>query len=268
MLIFLKLGGSLITDKSRSHTANDAIIRRIAGEIVKAKRALPDLQLVIGHGSGSFGHIPASQFGTRQGVSDTRQWAGFVEVWRQARDLNEIVLTLLYQAGLPVMAFPPSVILQSNGGKVQSLYIDPLRSALAAGLIPVVNGDVIFDTHKGGTIFSTEDVFLALADQLHPDQVLIAGLEPGVWEDFPQCTRILPRLTPEMEIAALAGVGGSSSIDVTGGMAEKVKLMLLLIENNPTVHAVIFSGLPQGSIFDSLQGRYSGTIITQTTGGV
>ena len=79
-LIFLKLGGSLITDKSNAHTARPDVLRRLAAEILTALDAQPDLRLVIGHGSGSFGHIPAHRYHTRVGVRTASEWAGFIEV--------------------------------------------------------------------------------------------------------------------------------------------------------------------------------------------
>jgi isopentenyl phosphate kinase len=43
----------------------------------------------------------------------------------------------------------------------------------------------------GGTILSTEDLFTYLAGLLHPEQILLAGNEPGVWADFPKNSRLL-----------------------------------------------------------------------------
>jgi isopentenyl phosphate kinase len=268
MLIFLKLGGSLITDKNEPRKADLEMIRRLANEIARARRELPELKLVLGHGSGSFGHVPGKQYGTRAGVHGPQQWAGFVEVWRQARDLNEIVLAALYQAGLPVIAFPPSAFLTAEGGRCATINVAPLEAALEAGLVPVVNGDVIFDSSLGGTIFSTEDVFVSLAGTLLPDMVLISGSELGVWKDFPLCTEIAPFITPEMFTTMLTnGLGGSVGIDTTGGMLEKVRLMLSLTQEYPALKAVIFSGLPENSIYNALCGKYTGTVITNGTGG-
>ena len=61
MLTFLKLGGSLITDKDSPHTARPEILRRLAEEIAAARQHNPAMQLIIGHGSGSFGHMPAKK---------------------------------------------------------------------------------------------------------------------------------------------------------------------------------------------------------------
>jgi len=83
-LQFLKLGGSLITEKDRPHTARLQVIRRLASEIARARRDDPALRLVLGHGSGSFGHVPAQKYGTRGGVRTPEEWGGFVQVWREA----------------------------------------------------------------------------------------------------------------------------------------------------------------------------------------
>src|SRR5512146_1620840 len=94
-LVFLKLGGSLITDKDTPRAPRLDILARLAGEIAEARRQRPRMQIVLGHGSGSFGHVPARKYGTRQGVRTPEEWLGFAEVWKEARALNQIVVDAL-----------------------------------------------------------------------------------------------------------------------------------------------------------------------------
>ena len=261
MLIFLKLGGSLITDKDHPHTPRPEIIDRLANEITQARQADPSLQLLIGHGSGSFGHIPAKQYGTRQGVQTRQEWQGFLEVWQEARALNEIVLQALQRSGLPVVSFPPSAAISTSCGQVQTWHLEPIRSALAAGIIPLVFGDVIFDAQQGGTILSTEELFFHLAPALLPRRILIAGIEATVWQDFPACTQRIETITPAAYPALSANILGSSSVDVTGGMLAKVKNMVGLVEQFPQLEVVIFSGRQPGKVLEALLGDNPGTII-------
>lgn len=261
MLQFLKLGGSLITDKRHPRTAKAEVIARLMDEIRRAREDRPRMQLLLGHGSGSFGHVPAKRYGTRSGVRSAEDWRGFVEVWRQARDLNNLILEAAHKAGLPVIAFPPSAFLQSKGARVNIFHTEPLKSALAAGLIPVVNGDVVFDHDLGGTIFSTEDVFAALAAEILPDRILLCGLEAGVYRDYPSCSQLLPRIDFTNADEILATIGGSSGIDVTGGMIAKVRLMLDLVRQFPDLQAVIFSGLQPENLLRALHGENPGTLI-------
>lgn len=260
-LIFLKLGGSLITDKDRPHTPRPEVLARLADEIAEAYRASPGMRLILGHGSGSFGHTAARKYGTRQGVHGQEAWLGFSEVWRDARALNQMVVEALAQSGLPVVAFPPSASVIARGGQVETWDLAPIRRGLEAGLVPLVNGDTIFDTQRGGTILSTEDLFIYLARQLGARRILLAGREAGVWADFPACARMIETITPRNFSEVAAQIGGSASVDVTGGMLEKVRAMLGLSESLPGFEAQIFSGLEAGAARDALLGKAQGTRI-------
>jgi len=261
MLVFCKLGGSLITDKNQPHTARLEILDRLTAELAAARRDKPDLQLVLGHGSGSFGHVPGKKFGTRQGVNTSEQWHGFVEVWYEARALNEIVLASLQKAGLPVISFPPSACAMAHDGTLTRWDLSPLKAAVHNGIIPLVYGDTCFDTIRGGTIVSTEDIFAHIAPGLKPDRILLAGIEPGVWSDFPRCTRLIDKITLESYETNPHKILGSAATDVTGGMEAKVRQALKLVGNQPGIRALIFSGMEAGNLYQALSGSEPGTVI-------
>jgi len=261
MLVFLKLGGSLITDKHHPRTPRLDVLERAAAEIASACQNIPEMQLLLGHGSGSFGHVTAQKYNTQQGVRTVEDWRGFAEVWRDARQLNQLVVDTLAAAGLPVVAFPPSAFLPTHQGRIQSCELTPLTEALNHRLIPLVNGDVVFDDALGGTILSTEDVFFFLASQLKPQRILLAGVEPGVWSDYPQCTHIIPEITPANIETLLPVLKGSAATDVTGGMAKKINTMLAVAASQPAVEIVIFTGTQPGLIQQVLRGAHAGTLI-------
>lgn len=241
-LIFLKLGGSLITDKQSPRTLRPKLLQKLAAAIQAARHQDPDMQLLIGHGSGSFGHISAQKYGTRQGVSTPTEWQGFAQVWFDANTLNRLVIESLHLAGVPAVSFPPSASAIADGGRLVHWEVTPIQRALMAGLVPVVYGDVVFDLQRGGTISSTEEAFEYLAPLLHPTRVLLAGIEPGVWLDYPNNTRLADELSP----ASLADMGdsldGSAAVDVTGGMHSKVLQAFSLINQVPELDVYIFSG--------------------------
>jgi isopentenyl phosphate kinase len=263
-LIFLKFGGSLITDKSAAQTALPAVLARLAHELASALAEHPDLRVVAGHGSGSFGHVAAHKHGTRAGAHSPAQWRGFSEVWHAARTLNQIVVEAFVQAGLPVIAFPPSAAVIAANGKIINWDIHPLKAALAAGLLPLINGDTIFDTLRGGTILSTEELFMHLAHQLQPRRILLAGIEQGVWEDFPACTRLLHTISSDNYAQVARSLGSSTAVDVTGGMLAKVRTMLDLVEEQPGLEVQIFSGVKPGQLLRVLNGEDIGSKICNT----
>jgi isopentenyl phosphate kinase len=261
-LLFLKLGGSLITDKTRPRTARLDRIARLTLEIKAAKITDRDFKIVIGHGSGSFGHVPAKQYGTRQGVDSDQGWQGFAEVWYEAAALNRIVMDALQNAGLPAIAFPPSAAVTARDGQVTDWNLYPLVSSLDAGLLPVVFGDVVFDQTRGGTILSTEDLFTYLARRLLPRRILLAGIDRGVWEDFPSCTRLVSEINPGNWGGIAAALGDSAATDVTGGMRAKVNLMLDLVQEIPGLEVIIFGGQQTGNLSAALKGEQLGTRLT------
>ena len=144
-LIFLKLGGSLITDKTRPYTPRPEKLDLLAAEIASALKENPDLQLVLGHGSGSFGHAAASRYNTRLGVSGNAAWRGFAEVWYQASALNRLVLEALVRARLPAVTLSPVASVTARDGKISSWNLSPIQAALSNGILPVIHGDVVFD---------------------------------------------------------------------------------------------------------------------------
>lgn len=248
MVTFLKLGGSLITDKSKARTPRPEVLARLMAEIAAARAARPGLMLVLGHGSGSFGHVEGSKYGTRQGVRSPEQWRGFAEVQAAAAELNRLVVDAARAAGLPVLNLPPSASAVCRDGVLATMAVDPLAAALAHDLVPLVFGDVALDEVRGGTIVSTEDVFRYLAAILRPERILLAGIEAGVLAHWPG-GEVVPALDPG---STLGNIGGSHAADVTGGMAGKVREMLALAEAVPGVSVRIFSGAIPNLVYSAL----------------
>ncbi len=261
-LIFLKLGGSLITDKTVPFTPRMEKIIEIASEIAETRRTHPNLSLLLGHGSGSFGHTAGRKYGTRQGVRTAEEWSGFAEVWYQASELNRHVMAALTSAGIAAVAFAPVASVLARDGKVARWELEPLRRALEAGILPVIYGDVVFDEARGGTILSTEDLFGHLARELSPKRILLAGLEQGVWADFPVRKEIISKITPESYTRIKKRVGAGLGEDVTGGMESKVEQMLELVQFMPGLTVQIFSGEKSGQIIKALEGQTVGTLIS------
>jgi isopentenyl phosphate kinase len=274
-LVFIKLGGSLITDKTKPYTPLLDVMDDLALQIATTLQTQPNLHLVIGHGAGSFGHVAASEYKTRDGYpeasplthrerddNEDHYWRGFAEVWYQASSLNRYVMKSLHKAGLRTIALPPSANVISSGGQVALWDTTPIRMALAANIVPVIFGDVVFDEVRGGTILSTESLFAYLAKALHPDRILLAGLEDAVWEDFPARTRKIDYITPTSFEDIKHGVGKSVSADVTGGMEAKVTEMIDLVQANPGLKIQIFSGTKPGNLVRALSGELLGTEIS------
>ncbi len=176
-------------------------------------------------------------------------------MWREASLLNRLVLDVLEETGLPGISFPPSGTVVARDREVERWDLMPIQLAIQAGLLPVVYGDVVFDLERGGTIFSTEDLFMHMASVLQPKRILLAGIEPGVWRDFPNCTEWIETITPNDLNASSYLITGSSATDVTGGMASKVKKSIEIVSRLPDLKISIFSGDEPGLVERSLLGE-------------
>jgi len=246
---FLKLGGSLITDKTRAYAVRLETIARLADEVRQALDADGSLRLLVGHGSGSFGHWAASPHGTRQGVHTPAQWRGYAYVAAVAARLNRIVTDAFLTAGVPVLSVQPSASARCHDGVLEYLDARPIHAALARGLVPLVYGDVAFDDVRGGTIISTEDIFSYLADEFQPARILLLGEVPGVLDPD---GAVIPHVTPANFSALQAMLTGSEGVDVTGGMADKVARMVELVERYPQMRVHILTGAEPGLVARSL----------------
>jgi isopentenyl phosphate kinase len=250
-LAFVKLGGSLITDKSARETAREATIARLASEIRAALDAAPGLRLVLGHGSGSFGHWEADEYGTRAGVASPGDWHGFARVSATALRLNRIVTEQFIEAGVPVLSVQPSATALAQDGEMVTMNVAQLHRALDRGLVPLVFGDVAFDEVRGGTILSTEAIFAHLARAMHPTHILLLGNTPGVLDSRGD---VIPAITPLDYPQVERHLRESQYTDVTGGMADKVREMLALVEAVAGLRVTILSGHEPGSLRRALAG--------------
>ena len=252
MSILIKLGGSLITDKTRAKTFRRESVGRIARQVLRLRDQIQDIRIIIGHGSGSFGHYEAKKYNTAEGVTTDRAWNGFVKVGAVAAELSLMVQREFLGAGLPVMRFQPSSSLVSSDKRVKSFDSRALALALKRQTVPLIHGDIALDERIGGTIISTESLIAHLIKPLGVAQVILLGDVDGVLDHKGALVPLItPRSLPEIRRA----LTGSDGIDVTGGMRQKVETMVSLVVEHPSLEVVIADGNRDGVLVDLLANR-------------
>jgi isopentenyl phosphate kinase len=266
MYTFIKLGGSVITDKSGEEAADLPLIARLAAEVAAARAARPGLAVVLGHGSGSFGHVYAARYGVHRGVPPGGDYSGFALTAGAALRLNRIVVDALLAAGVPALSLQPSAALWASGGQISEWGTAHIGHALRHGLVPVVHGDVAFDSVQGSAIISTEALLTYLTEEtdLRPARVILVGEDAVYTADprrDPDAQRI-PLITATNLDAVLHGAAGSHGVDVTGGMRGKLELMWRLVQANPRLVVRLIGPAP-GNLQAALAGedRDTGTTI-------
>jgi isopentenyl phosphate kinase len=238
------------------------VIRRIAREIKQAREQQPALSILLGHGSGSFGHFAARKFGYGQ----RGNWRAYAETGAAAARLTRIVTDIFLAEGVPVVAMQPSASARCRDGELVELAVEPMRAALAHNLMPLVFGDVAFDATREMTIVSTEMIFAHLAPIFKPSRILLAGIVDGVFTADPladSSAQLIREITPANLAQIEARLRGSHGVDVTGGMMDKVRRMLALVQREPTLRVQIISAVRAGVIERALtqEDFAEGTII-------
>ncbi len=252
-VVLIKLGGSLITEKSRPDTARHAVIERLAGEIA-SEAGEGSRRLLVGHGSGSFGHTAASRHALGGGPLAADQREGITATQDRAAELHRRVVRSLRAAGTQPFSLAPSSFITSREGYPDEVTAEPLLLALESGLLPVIFGDVVMDHAWTASICSTETVFLALVEPLRQGgftvrRALWLGDTDGVY-DAQGVT--IPEIRPATAGRLLDVAGASAGTDVTGGMRHRLEVVLGLARLGVESH--ILNGLTAGVLKSALAG--------------
>lgn len=252
MTLVVKLGGSVLTRKDEPETVDPARLERAARTVaahVAPMDAGPSLLLV--HGGGSFGHYHADRHDISPS-SGSRDAVAVREIHGAMTRLNGMVIDALADYDVPALPIRPlSAAVRDREGRLH-LPIRPIQTMLAEGFLPVVHGDVIVHAGNGATILSGDEIVVDLAEALGADRVGLCTSVPGVLDEDG---------TPIERIETFDEVGeviADPDVDVTGGMAGKVRSLLAL--DGP---ASIFD---LDGLEDFLDGGDPGTLIESAEG--
>ncbi len=249
--ILLKLGGSVITDKSGDCAIDHAAISRLAGVI----GSRPGIPLLIIHGAGSCGHPEAKRFRLAEGL-DGSNLSGVFATHRSVRRLNDAVVEALRENGVEAIGISPIASAVADNGRIRSFASDPLDAMLRKNMVPVLHGDVVMDCSRGASIVSGDQLARHLAVALGCTRVGLATDVPGVI-DREQIVRVI---TPES--AGGIALEGSAHDDVTDGMRGKINELLVLAREG--IPSDIFHA---SRLADFLDGRpHGGTRVVANAG--
>jgi len=258
--IILKLGGSVITRKEKSLTANLRAIRRLASEISSAEVA----PLVVVHGGGSFGHPLAKRYAIKEGYKNkVSQALGFALTHQAMIALNKLVVDTLIEHKLPAVAMSPSSCVVTKSGRIQTMMEEPLKKLLHKGFVPVLYGDAVLDSDLGFTILSGDQLIAYLAMCLNAERIIVGIDVDGLYTADPK-TNSSARLVSHITLKELKSmqqkIEEAKVTDVTGGMLGKVTELKPAIEKG--INALIVNAAKPKNVYKALKGeKVIGTLI-------
>jgi isopentenyl phosphate kinase len=250
-ITLVKLGGSIITDKTKPYTPLLDNIKRIAREI-----KVTETSLLLAHGSGSFGHTSARIYGGKKGYTSE---LGIARVCHDAMKINTIVMDILLEEGLPAVALRPMSMMLAAGGDIKLHLFRVIEEALAQGLLPVVYGDVILDTAWKSTIYSGEVLLnnigrYLLERNFSLERIIFVGNTDGFYNSRGETIAVIDK---ESWTKVHQKAAYNVEHDVTGGMHHKVEQALLMAQR----------GIPTWIINGNIPGELSNALEARTTSG-
>lgn len=208
IMILIKLGGSIITNKNKPLTPNRNSIRKIATNLKNVNEPL-----VIVHGGGSFGHYWSVKYDMH--TKPRRHEAkGVSYVKNSMVELNNIVLESFLESGLKPYCLPPSDFMTSDKPLIKK--VKEIPKIAKTGLTPISYGDVMWFGKNKFYILSGDRIMGILSKILRPRLAIFVTNVDGVYSDM-KSRRLLSEITEEKPITS------EVSMDVTGGMARKIK---------------------------------------------
>ncbi|ACS90284.1 MULTISPECIES: isopentenyl phosphate kinase [Thermococcus] len=257
-MIIIKLGGSVISDKNTPYSFNREVVEEIAEEIAQF---YPKESFILVHGGGSFGHPNAREYKIREGlIGDVkRKRIGFSKTHQAMLKLNNLIIEVFLEKGLPAYSVSSSSIFLIENGEIIYGELEILRKLLEKGFIPVLFGDTAVALEKGIDILSGDQIAGYLAKILRAEKVIFLMDVDGIYDKNPRekGAKLITELTKE-GIEHLLESSESAGIDVTGGIGNKLKKALEIAHYSDVY---FINGKVKGNLTKVLQGENPGTVI-------
>ncbi|MBD3185523.1 acetylglutamate kinase [Candidatus Bathyarchaeota archaeon] len=278
-VVLVKIGGCCFSDKKVPRSFHSNIMRHLLEQLGK----IP-VHPVIVHGGGSFGHPIAKEYRIQDGfnkeVDDQR--AGFSFTHDAMVDVNQKIMRLLLDAGIPAYPLQSSALFMLESGKIDSSFLEPVVALIERGFVPVLHGDTAIDLTRGIGILSGDTIIVELAEKLPFEQrhliylLDVDGLfdkNPNIHHDA-ELIRSIHIKNGEITFHDSSGEkqlnfsdnAVSGTIDVTGGIEFKLRELSRLTHEN--MEAFLVNGCKKNTLIDLHAGRLKDyTIVHINTGG-
>ena len=243
--VVIKWGGGLITDKAALKTVRTDVLDQLAEQLEACLDN--ELDVILVHGAGSFGHLKAKQYRLAEGRVDAQGIEGELtqdeaveEVRQDMLDLNEHVMKALTKRDISAVTLPPHQWARNTGPNFNgdlSFFKDA-----PPGIVLVTYGDVVeCDGDSEFGILSGDDLVVRLAIELPRVKRLVfaMGGVDGVLAEPPQPDKEQNLLKTMNKKQVFEGAH-ASEIDVTGGIGLKVERGFRVLDHG--VQVVLVSG--------------------------
>ena len=248
-MYLIKIGGSVITDKSTEDAFKKDIMDNLSKQIKESKK-----ETLIIHGAGSFGHILADRYQLNLGYNKAEQLNGFSKTLEKVQTLNTYVLRSLQKQNLPAISIPPHTVLMLDDHKLDRIDYEIFEKYLDKKFLPVTYGDVVLDENLGFSICSGDLIMIALAKHFKPEKVIFVIDEDGLYTSKTKIDKNAEFIeeTSIKELEKLSTKLDDHS-DVTGGMKGKIETIKQISKEG--IDTILLNGNKPDSLYNVLIGE-------------
>jgi len=250
LMFIVKLGGSVITDKSSdAGVFKQDIMDGLAESMQKSNQ-----EIIIVHGAGSYGHVLAKKYHLNNGFTDKNQIMGFSLTLTKVQELNTLVLKSLQKKGIAAVSISPHTTITMKNHLTDSFQSELFFKYLKKGFTPVTFGDVVLDADIGFSICSGDLLIELLVKLFHPEKVIFAIDEDGLYTSNPKKNpdaKFINEISND-ELSDLT-TKIDDHADVTKGMEGKLQVIKTIAHDN--IDSILLNGNKPDCLYDVLVGN-------------
>jgi len=185
-ITILKLGGSLLTDKSKPYSLRKDKLNAVVREIKECIDLGLIEELVIIHGVGSYGHPPVLKYLLHRGFKSEDQLIHLSETQAIVNDYRNMIVKSFLEMEIPINLMHASSIVVGNKMRIVEYNFKPLTGFLALGMIPLIGGDMMFDETMGFSVCGGDQLAVIISYELKASHLIFATDVPGVYDKDPK----------------------------------------------------------------------------------
>ena len=208
--------------------------------------------IVLVHGAGSFGHIPAKRWDLASGFRKPSQLRGLSITKSKLLEWEAIIGDEFLRERVPLFQLSTSDFVVTNRGRIRSADMGPIRKWLSIGCIPSLGGDLVTDVKRGFAILSGDQLAAHLAIKLAASRLIFGIDVDGIFDANPKLStraKLLGSISTGQASGLIKMAGISFTPDVTGGMAGKISEAVVAARRGIPVY---FVNLTKGNRLESV----------------
>jgi isopentenyl phosphate kinase len=228
-LTVIKLGGSLLTDKTKPYTYRANVLQSVAREIRECLDEGLIQSLVLLHGVGSYGHPPVLEHNLHKGFLGPDQLLPLSKTQESVATLRHIIVKELQNAGIPVCLMYPSSMIIAEKMLMTDYFLEPLKGFASVGMVPLLGGDILVDSVMGWSVGSGDQLAVVICKELGAKRLIFASDVSGIFDADPKLKEdalLIDTINLNDLDTALKRMGVSGIEDASGAMKGKLQSLV------------------------------------------